>query len=104
MSKALSLKMIKEISISFNPFQKASTSTKDFVTRLTSPRLLASNEKFVVNTKITTGPEPPTIDVTFMDGSKASIRPRGMPTTAIMGAIAGRTYKMELDALRSRKD
>ena len=73
-TRGATLKMVKEIKVAFDPFGgDAVTAAREFVRRVSSPKLLETNPKFKLSTTVKHDGTDPYMEVTFVDNEKVVI-------------------------------
>lgn len=93
----MSLKQVSKIFIRFNPMMKGTSSVKEFVSRCTSPKALASNPDCVIKTQLTTRNDPPTVTVEFANGMRKQFE-----TSKLTAEQLSNTIKDERELLDSQ--
>ncbi|XP_057313966.1 uncharacterized protein LOC130655250 [Hydractinia symbiolongicarpus] len=68
-TRGATLKMVKAMRISFDPFcsSNAVTIAREFLRRVSSPKLIETNPKFKLSAEIKSDGSSPSIEVTYVD-------------------------------------
>jgi hypothetical protein len=81
---------IKKCRVSFDPYDQASTSAREFLRRLNSPRVRKANPRLEVQTLVSDegGSGGARLSIDFSDGKKLDLDPTGMTVKEIEHLIA----------------
>ncbi|XP_063155491.1 large ribosomal subunit protein mL53 [Candoia aspera] len=94
-SGGVSLKQVKNVLITFCPFESNVQSTRNFLQCLFEKKAYKSNLNCDVKTEIKHDGSEPVIDITFADGDRLIMKGASLTTKEMLNAFNSRCQKKE---------
>uniref|UniRef100_A0A7S2K4L5 Large ribosomal subunit protein mL53 n=1 Tax=Leptocylindrus danicus TaxID=163516 RepID=A0A7S2K4L5_9STRA len=88
-------KYVAKIDVTFNPFDKRTTSAREFLNRTSAKRFIQANSKLAITPHVVSTADPPRVELEFVDGSKKEFDSQGYFASEMLEEVHNHAIQIE---------